>query len=74
MKLSFVSPLIEGHSAVQPIKNSLPLPSSISNLKNLLKEHIQQGEFERAYYIDSENDLIALSDEEDLKEARIYYQ
>jgi hypothetical protein len=43
-------------------------------LKTLLNEHVEQGEFERAYYIDSENDLIALSDEEDLKEARIYYQ
>jgi hypothetical protein len=74
MKLSFVSPLIEGHSAVQPIKNTLPLPSTISHLKTLMNEHVEQGEFERAYYIDSENDLIALSDEEDLKEARIYYQ
>lgn len=73
MKLSFVSPLIEGHSAVQPIKNALPLPSSMVNLKSLLKEHMQQGEFERAYYIDSENDIIALSDEEDFKEAHIYY-
>jgi|LauGreDrversion4_2_1035121.scaffolds.fasta_scaffold445090_3 antirestriction protein ArdC len=72
MKLSFVSPLIEGHSAVQPVSSILPLATSVSQLKALLHDHNQEGEFDRAYYVDSENDHIALSDDEDFQEAQRY--